>query len=254
MEAKKGIHFRGLIYATKIGQNSLNPRLDKLKSQGCILERTIGNQRQFFLTAKGREELMRNRLYEKNAIEEFLKTDLGQKVRRAIGGMSEKEQKELKEEKKSLLDRMEKLENTISKQQALQGITDMFIEVGGFGDLIPTALPGIPRELAAKATEARKMGCTEEEILNAKRRGLDAILDRIPFDDPHLSEQQRERCALEFMTDTVKLCAPELVWEYQQKINIYGQTQQKISVLRNSKSNPDYGPRKRKKEAAQSKS
>lgn len=53
IEAEKEIHFRGLIRATGMGQNALNPRINNLKQAGRVKERRVGQRRQFFLTAKG---------------------------------------------------------------------------------------------------------------------------------------------------------------------------------------------------------
>lgn len=57
IEAEKETHFRGLMKATGVGQNALNPRINKLKRAGRVKERQVGQRRLFSLTAKGYQAL-----------------------------------------------------------------------------------------------------------------------------------------------------------------------------------------------------
>ena len=67
------IHFRDLMRGTEVAQNSLNPRLEKLKKAGYINEKRSGQRRQFRLTKKGYRATYEDGSQQGREFYEFLK-------------------------------------------------------------------------------------------------------------------------------------------------------------------------------------
>jgi hypothetical protein len=66
-------HFRDLMRRTKVAQNSLNPRLEKLKRTGYVREKRIGQQRQFHQTRKGYRATYEDAVQQGKEFSEFLR-------------------------------------------------------------------------------------------------------------------------------------------------------------------------------------